>query len=98
MWRVLEFHKIIRMGKYPKSSTLAKEIEVTPKTIPRDVRFMRNQLGLLLEYAPLKHDYHCTQEVHEFPMLHLSRNDLVTLFLAQHALGPLRATCFRAPE
>ncbi|WP_395731430.1 helix-turn-helix transcriptional regulator [Prosthecobacter sp.] len=92
MWRVLEIHKIIRTGKFPNCSTLAKEIEVTPKTIQRDVSFMRDQLGLPLEYDPLKHGYHYTQEVHEFPMLHLSRNDLVALFLARHALEPLRGT------
>ena len=55
MWRVLEIHKIIRTGKFPNCSTLAKEIEVTPKTIQRDVSFMRDQLGLPLKYDPLKH-------------------------------------------
>lgn len=92
MWRVLEIHKIIRTGTYPNCSTLAKEIEVTPKTIQRDISFMRDQLGLPLEYQALNHGYCYTQEVHEFPMLHLSRNDLVALFLARHALDPLRGT------
>ena len=92
LWRVLEIHKIVLTGRHPNCSTLAKEIEVTPKTIQRDVSFMRDQLGLPLEYDPLKHGYHYTQPVHEFPMLHLSRNDLVALFLARHALEPLRGT------
>ena len=92
MWRVLEIHKIIRAGRHPNCSTLAKEIEVTPKTIQRDISFMRDQLGLPLEYHPIKHGYFYTQEVHEFPMLQLSRNDLVALFLARHALEPLRGT------
>jgi predicted DNA-binding transcriptional regulator YafY len=39
MWRVLEIHKIIRAGRHPNCSTLAKEIEVTPKTIQRDISF-----------------------------------------------------------
>lgn len=92
MWRVLEIHKIIRTGKHPNCSTLAKEIEVTAKTIQRDISFMRDQLGLPLEYHAIKHGYFYTQEVHEFPMLHLSRNDLVALFLARHALEPVRGT------
>jgi hypothetical protein len=53
---------------------------------------MRDQLGMPLEYHALKHGYFYTQEVHEFPMLQLSRNDLVALFLARHALEPLRGT------
>ncbi len=92
MWRVMEIHKTIRAGGYPNCTTLAREIEVTPKTIQRDVSFMRDQLGLPLEYHPIRHGYHYTEEVQEFPMLHLSRNDLVALFLARHALEPIRGT------
>jgi proteasome accessory factor B len=92
MWRVMEIHKIIRVGGYPNCSTLAQEIEVTPKTIQRDISFMREQLGMPLAYDALQHGYFYTQEVTEFPLLHLSRNDLVALFLARHALEPLRGT------
>ena len=53
---------------------------------------MRDQLGLPLEYDPLKHGYRYTQAVHEFSMLHLCRHDLSALFLARHALEPLRGT------
>lgn len=90
MWRVLEIHKTVRAARYPNCSTLAKEIEVTPKTIQRDINFMRDQLGLPLEYHSTKHGYYYTQEVHEFPLLQLSRNNLVALFLARHTLEPLR--------
>jgi predicted DNA-binding transcriptional regulator YafY len=92
MWRVMAIHKLVRTGQHPNCSTLAREIEVTPKTIQRDISFMRDQLGLPLEYDALRHGYHYTQEVAEFPLLHLSRNDLVALFLARHALEPLRGT------
>ncbi|MDB6139362.1 MAG: helix-turn-helix, type 11 domain protein [Verrucomicrobiaceae bacterium] len=91
-WRALEIHKILRAGRYPNCSTLAAEIEVTAKTIQRDVSFMRDQLGLPVEYDTVRHGYHYTRVVTEFPMLHLSRSDLVALFLARHALEPLRGT------
>lgn len=90
--RVFEVHKIICAGRYPNCTTLAKAIERTPKTIQRDISFMRDQLGLPLEYHPIKRGYYYTEPVHDFPMLHLSRNDLVALFLARHALEPLRGT------
>lgn len=92
MWRVFEIHRLVRSGRFPNCSTLAQEIEVTAKTIQRDISFMRDQLGMPLEYHAIKHGYYYTQEVHEFPMLQLSRNDLVALFLARHALEPLRGT------
>lgn len=64
MCRVLEIHKMVRATRYPNCSTLAKEIEVAPKTIQRDINFMRNQLGLPLEYHAIKHGFYYTQEVH----------------------------------
>ena len=90
--RVFEIHRFLQEGNYPNCNSLAKEIEVTPKTIQRDINFMRDQLGFPLEYDPLKRGYWYTREVNEFPLLHLSRNDLVALFLARHALEPLRGT------
>ncbi|WP_395736189.1 helix-turn-helix transcriptional regulator [Prosthecobacter sp.] len=92
IWRVMEIHKIIRTGRHPNCTTLAREIEVTPKTIQRDITFMRDQLDLPLEYHPVKHGYYNTRPVTEFPILHLSRTDLVALFLARRALEPLRGT------
>lgn len=46
-WRIGEVHRLIRSGTYPNCSTLARAIEVTPKTIQRDVSFMREQWACL---------------------------------------------------
>ena len=92
LWRVLEIAKIIRARRYPNCSTLAKEIEVTPKTIQRDISFMRDQLGFPVEFDKGRNGYCFTGEVPELPAIRLSRNDLVALFLARHALEPLRGT------
>lgn len=64
MWRVMEIHKIIRAGRFPNCTTLAAEIEVSSKTVQRDINFMRDQLGLPLEYRVIQHGYFHTQEVH----------------------------------
>jgi proteasome accessory factor B len=92
MWRIMEIHKTVRAHRFPNCSTLAREIEVTTKTIQRDISFMRDQLGLPLEYHQVKHGYFYAGEVHDFPLLHLSRSDLIALFLARHAIEPLRGT------
>lgn len=92
LWRVMEIHKMVRAGYYPNCTQLAQEIEVAPKTIQRDVSFMRNQLGMPIAYDELEHGFYYTTEVHEFPLLQLSRHDVVALFLARHALEPLRGT------
>ena len=88
----MEIHKMVRAGYFPNCTTLAQVIEVTPKTIQRDVSFMREQLGMPLAYHELEHGFYYTREVHEFPLLQLTRHDVVALFLAKQALEPMRGT------
>jgi proteasome accessory factor B len=92
MWRVSEIHRLIRQGRRPNCSTLAREIEVTAKTIQRDICFMRDQLNMPLEYDPVRHGYFYSEEVSDFPSMRLSRHELVALFLARQALEPMRGT------
>lgn len=65
---------------------------MTQKTIQRDVTFMREALGLPIAYDSVKHGYHYTGPVSDFPMVRLSVEDLVALFLARRALEPLQGT------
>jgi proteasome accessory factor B len=92
MLRVAEIHRLIRQGRRPNCSTLAREIEVTAKTIQRDISFMRDQLNLPLEYDAVRHGYYYSEEVSDFPSMRLSRHELVALFLARQALEPMRGT------
>ena len=48
--RMMRIHQAIAGGKYPNASTLAREIEVVPKTIHRDIEFMRDRLQLPVAY------------------------------------------------
>jgi predicted DNA-binding transcriptional regulator YafY len=91
-WRVGRLISIIASGKYPNCQTLAREIEVSPKTIQRDIDHMRNQKCLPLEYDGVKHGYYFTRPVSEIAPLQLTRGELVALFIAQKALEPLRGT------
>lgn len=92
MLRILHIHEVVQAGRYPNCNTLAREIEVTPKTIQRDISYMRDEMNLPLEYDDLKHGFHYSRPVTEFPLLHLSRGELIALFLARKALEPLRGT------
>ncbi len=91
-WRVGRIISIIASGKYPNCRTLAREIEVSPKTIQRDLDHMRNQKNLPLEYDDKRHGYCFSRPVSEFAPMQLSRGELVALFVAQKALEPLRGT------
>ncbi len=74
------FHALKR-GKYPNRIRLAQDIEVTTKTIQRDIDFMRDRLSLPIAYNDLKQGYEFTQPVENFPMMELSESELVSVFV-----------------
>ncbi len=91
-WRVGRLISIIASGKYPNCQTMAREIEVSAKTIQRDLDHMRHQKNLPLEYDDKRHGYYFSSPVSEFAPMQLSRGELVALFVALKALEPLRGT------
>ena len=58
--RIWAIHALVRKGNYPNCSTLAKELEVTSKTVQRDIVFMREQLSMPLEYDGKRFGYYYT--------------------------------------
>lgn len=91
-WRLGRVISIIASGKYPNCQTLAREIEVSAKSIQRDINHLRNAKNLPLEYDAERHGYYFTRPVSEFAPMQLSHGELVALFVAQKALEPLRGT------
>ena len=92
MERIYQIHEAVAEGRLPNCSSLAKELEVTPKTIQRDITFMRDRLNLPLEYDEQTHGYRYTQDVSQFPVFELQAADLAGLFLARQALDSVRGT------
>ncbi len=52
---MLRIHQAIQSGSYPNASTLARELEVSTKSIHRDLEFMRDRLELPMEYDALRY-------------------------------------------
>ena len=94
---MLRIHQAIASGRFPNATTLAAEIEVVPKTIHRDLEFMRDRLGLPLEYDGRKYGYYYTQEVSAFPTLQITEGELFALLVAEKALQQYRGTSFEKP-
>jgi proteasome accessory factor B len=94
---MLRIHQAIQSGTYPNASSLAFELEVSPKSIHRDVDFMRERLDLPLEFDGHKRGYHYTEEVNAFPTLQITEGELVALVVAEKALQQYRGTSFEQP-
>ena len=94
MQKVLER---IQKGDFPNRLTLSQELEVTEKTIQRDINFLRDSLEMAIEWSISKRGYHLTGPVKNFPLVHLSQKELVAVFVAQKAITQYAGTPFEQP-
>ena len=51
--RMMRMHERLKSGRFPNCRKLAEELEVSAKTVQRDIDFMRYRLGLPIEYDQL---------------------------------------------
>src|SRR2546430_290753 len=87
----------IQRGDYPTQKILAAEWEKTPRTIQRDLDFIRDVWRLPLEYEPHRYGYYFSEPVGKFPMVPISEKELVSVFIAQKALTQYHGTPFEQP-
>ena len=95
--RMLRIHQALKAGKHPNASSLASELEVSTKSIHRDLEFMRDRLGLPIEYDCTRFGYWYTEEVENFPTLQFTEGELFALVVAEKALQQYRGTSFEQP-
>src|SRR6516164_8990682 len=95
--RMLRIHQAIQEGKYPTAASLAASLEVSSKSIHRDLEFMRDRLQLPLEWDPRRFGYFYTETVNAFPTVHITEGELFALVIAEKALQQYRGTSFEKP-
>lgn len=95
--RMLRIHQAIHSGKYPNATTLAGELEVSTKSIYRDIEFMRDRLELPVEFDGARNGFRYTEEVSNFPTLQITEGELFALLVAEKALQQYRGTAFERP-
>ena len=95
--RMLRLHGLLQAGRFPNCRRLAEELEVSTKTVQRDIDFMRDQLELPIDYNAAERGFFYTHPVVEFPSVQISEGELVALFVARRALEQYRGTSFEGP-
>ncbi len=93
----MKIHQAIQSGAYPNASTLARELEVSAKSIQRDLDFMRDRLELPMAYDARRYGFYYTEEVSAFPSLQITEGELFALLVAEKALQQYRGTNFEKP-
>src|SRR5438045_7848065 len=95
--RMMRMHERLKSGRYPNCRKLADELEVSSKTVQRDIDFMRYRLGLPIEYDQLHFGFYYTEPVANFPNIEISEGELIALYIGQKALTQYKGTSFEAP-
>lgn len=90
------FH-LIKDGTFPNCGGLARELEVSTRTIKRDIDFMKVRYRLPIEYDSRRYGFYFTGPVEDFPRVPMTEADMFALFIAQKAVAQYRGTSFGQP-
>lgn len=83
--RLLQIDSLLRSQQRPTTVTLAKELEVSDRTIRNDLAFLRDRFNAPLEYSP-KLGHHYTDLEWRLPSISLSQGELFALTLGARML------------
>ena len=92
--RMLRIHEELRRGAFTNCTRLGASLEVSRKTITRDIAFMRDRLDLPIEFDARLNAYRYTLPVAAFPTVHVTEGELLALLVARKALEQYRGTPF----
>src|SRR5882724_7803805 len=95
--RMMRMHERLKAGRYPICRKLAQELEVSSKTVQRDIDFMRYRLGLPIEYDQIHFGFYYAEQVSSFPSIEISEGSLVALYAGRKALTQNMRPSFEAP-
>lgn len=90
--RIHRIHTAIKEGRLPNCTSMAEELEVTAKTVQRDISFMRDTLKLPLHYDEQLHGYFYDSAVDDFPEFELGAEEMAAMFFARMAMESIRGT------
>jgi predicted DNA-binding transcriptional regulator YafY len=92
--RMLLIHDKLQRGRFPNCNSLARGIEVSSRTIKRDIDFMKVRLNLPIEYHPTRYGYFYSKKVDAFPSVPTTEADVFALMVAHKAILQYRGTPF----
>lgn len=95
--RMMRLHQLIRNGEYPNCGAVAREFEVSTRTIKRDVDFMKFRLNLPIEYDARRYGFYYTSEVEQFPGLPVTEAEMFAMLVAHKAIAQYHGTPFQKP-
>jgi predicted DNA-binding transcriptional regulator YafY len=88
LWRRLQtIHHEIKDGRHPNASTLAGKLDVSTKTVQRDLDYLRDELEAPIEFDRLENGYFYSRPDYVLPFLPVDGNDLFSIGVASQVLS-----------
>lgn len=94
--RFAQIDSAVRAGGYPSAVTLGRQMEVSSRTVRRDVDFLRDRLHAPLAFCRRRKGYYYTDPTWQLPYFQLTEGEMVALFVAERALRQYRGTPYEA--
>ena len=91
-WRLLKIDEQLRAKRFPSTRSLAKEFDVSKRTVERDIEFLRDRYEAPIEYDHSKCGYVYTQETFFLKSLFLTDEELFSAAVFEKALQQYRNT------
>jgi hypothetical protein len=95
LYRFQEIFHAIKTGRYPNRTKLAETIEVTTKTIQRDIDYMRYQMSVPIEFDFARGGYYFTKPMTELAALPADGSGARFGLCGAEGIGSLQRYSFR---
>lgn len=89
---ILLIDQELRTGRFPSSKAIARELELSDRTVRRNIEFMRDVMGAPIEYHPSKRGFHYSEPHWTLPSIQFTEGELLGLVLTQMALSAYKGT------
>ena len=90
--RMQRIHRLIENKEYPNCRKMAREFEMSVRTLKRDIDFMKTRLNLPIGFDGQHNGYYYTKPVAQFPQVPMSEADIFTMFVANRAIEQYHGT------
>ena len=94
MRRMKTIDQELRARNWPTDKSLATDLEVDPRTVRRDLEYMRDQLNAPIAFDRVRRGYWYTEPTFRLSFPQLTQGELVALFLAERMMHQFRGTPF----
>lgn len=100
-YRLWYIHLQLKSGRHPTVAGLARDLEVSRRTIERDIAYLRDVFAAPLEYDRRRNGYRYTEPTFELSPMTLSEGEVAALLvmvrlLSEHLESPLAPVVQRA--